>query len=168
MTQSPSADVYRRGVGLVVFNAQGLVWIGKRNPLTNAYQDTPQWQLPQGGIEAQESPWNAAVRELHEETGISTELTLFLGETDWLTYTIPPAFIGKTSSYKGQHQKWFALRFLGKDHQINTDVVAPPEFIAWRWEELSKITSLVIPFKRGVYEQVIHAFRGLPEQIARS
>ena len=140
-----------------MFNREGLVWLGKRNFYpSHKKTKTHQWQLPQGGIEKKETPQKAALRELHEETGIGAHLVQFLAQTPWLTYTIPRPF---GSTYKGQRQKWFAMRFLGDDHHINTSMVDPPEFVAWRWEKLEKITQLVIPFKRDVYTQVTRAFK---------
>jgi len=121
-----------------------------------------EWQMPQGGIDADEDPREAARRELHEETGV--EKAEYLAETvGWLSYDFPP-YDGpphRLAKFRGQRQKWFALRFSGSDDEI--DVTAPrggvaPEFDAWRWEQLDRVPHLVVPFRRAVYEQVTREF----------
>ena len=148
---------YRPGVGIMLFNQKGQVFVAQRidNP-------GPAWQMPQGGIDDGEKPYPAALRELYEETNIKSVDKL--GEIrSWLTYDIPKKFGTKAwgGKYKGQKQKWYALRFTGKDSEI--DIENPggghdPEFIDWRWVEMGELPDLVVPFKRQTYEQVVKAF----------
>jgi putative (di)nucleoside polyphosphate hydrolase len=153
---------YRPCVAVVVFNRVGRVFIGKRCGGPEHVDDTHSWQMPQGGIDPGEEPWPAALRELYEETNIrSVEKLTELA--DWLTYDIPREIVGEAwkGKYRGQTQKWFAVRFTGDDNEI--DIAHPagghePEFTAWRWERLEKLPSLIIPFKRQVYERVVKEF----------
>jgi putative (di)nucleoside polyphosphate hydrolase len=119
--------------------------------------------MPQGGIDPGEEPYPAALRELYEETNIRSVEKL--GElAEWIAYDIPRDIVGEAwgGKYRGQKQKWFALRFTGQDREIN--VAAPggghhkPEFIDWRWVELKSLPDLVVPFKRQAYETVVNAF----------
>jgi putative (di)nucleoside polyphosphate hydrolase len=154
---------YRACVGTVVLNRAGLVFIGARADGPEHVDATHAWQMPQGGLDPGEAPWQAALRELYEETNIRSVERL--GETnDWLTYDIPPEIIGQAwnGKYRGQKQKWFALRFTGDEREI--DVAHPggghkPEFLDWRWEPMQNLPALVVPFKRKVYEQVVAEFR---------
>ncbi len=154
---------YRPCVGLAVINPAGKVFIGRRSSGPEHIDATHVWQMPQGGIDPGEDPWPAAVRELYEETSIRSFERL--GEiADWLTYDIPHDIVGQAwgGKYRGQTQKWFALRFTGEDAEIN--IATPgggahdPEFIAWRWEPMAHLPDLVVPFKRPVYERVVHEF----------
>ena len=137
---------YRRCVGLVVINKDGLVFVGKRiDSNLNA------WQMPQGGIENGESPRNAGLRELKEEIG--TNNVKLIGEIDnWLNYDIPEKLSSKlwNGKYRGQTQKWLAFRFLGNDDEINIDT-KDPEFKEWKWEEHKKLADLAVPFKKDIY-----------------
>jgi putative (di)nucleoside polyphosphate hydrolase len=122
--------------------------------------------MPQGGLDEGEDPYEAALRELYEETSV-TEASLIREAPDWLTYDLPPDLVGKSwkGRYRGQKQKWFALRFEGKDDEI--DVLHPgggkhkAEFSSWRWEKLDRLPGLIVPFKRAVYEEVVKAFRDI-------
>jgi len=153
---------YRPCVGLVVFNRDGLAFIGRRIDGPEHVDLTHAWQMPQGGIDAGEEPWPAALRELHEETNIRSVERL--GEiAEWLNYDIPTDLIGQAwnGRYRGQTQKWFAVRFNGAESEI--DIAHPSgahqaEFSAWRWEPLQNIPELVVPFKRLVYERVVAEF----------
>jgi putative (di)nucleoside polyphosphate hydrolase len=120
------------------------------------------WQLPQGGIDVGEATEAAALRELEEETGISPHLVDVLEELpDWLYYDFPETLRGEITGkgrYLGQRQKWFALRFKGKDADVRLDSHPPIEFSTWRWAPLAEIPHLVIPFKRPVYEEVARRF----------
>jgi putative (di)nucleoside polyphosphate hydrolase len=153
---------YRPCVGLVVFNRDGLAFIGRRIDGPEHVDLTHAWQMPQGGIDAGEEPWPAALRELREETNIRSVERL--GEiAEWLSYDIPTDLIGQAwnGRYRGQTQKWFAVRFTGPDSEI--DIAQPggahqAEFSAWRWEPLQNIPELVVPFKRPVYERVVAEF----------
>jgi putative (di)nucleoside polyphosphate hydrolase len=153
---------YRPCAGIMVLNAQGLVFVGRRAGGPEHVDRDHVWQMPQGGIDEGEDPYKAALRELYEETNIkSVEL---LGEiTGWLRYDIPKQIGTKAwrGKYRGQKQKWYALRFTGRDSEI--DIANPggghdPEFIDWRWEPMSNLPDLVVPFKRETYERVVQAF----------
>jgi len=151
---------YRPCVGIMLLNADGKVWIGRRAMTRSVQQDEPgSWQMPQGGIDDGEDPLPAALRELEEETGISQ--VEVIGETDdWLTYDLPDHLIGKAlkGKYCGQKQKWFAMRYLGDDADIDLAKADDDEFDAWRWEDAAALPGLIIEFKRPVYEQVVAAF----------
>ena len=143
---------YRPCVGIMLFNADGKVFVGKRLD-----QTVEAWQMPQGGIDNGESPREAALRELGEEVG--THKAEIIGEmADWITYDLPEHLIGVAfhGKYKGQRQKWFALRFTGTDGDI--DLAAhDPEFSDYRWVSLDELPDLIVPFKRQTYRQVIAA-----------
>lgn len=155
---------YRPNVGIALFNAGGQVLIGRR-----FRDDGPEiilpglaWQMPQGGIDADENPRDAVMRELWEETGVTA--ADYLGETDWLTYEFPPYAGPQThrlAKFRGQRQKWFALRFSGRDADIDPLTPRngqPPEFDSWRWERLDRVADLVVPFRRDVYRTVAERF----------
>lgn len=156
---------YRPCVGVALFNRDGLVFIGRRLDGPAYVNPTHAWQMPQGGIDAGEEPWPAALRELREETSIgSVERAGEIAE--WLTYDIPRDLLGRAwnGKYRGQVQKWFAMRFVGDDSEIDLahpDGVAEAEFGAWRWEPLQNVPQLVVPFKRAVYERVASEFAPL-------
>lgn len=146
---------YRPCVGICLINPAGLIFAGQR-------RDSPSqaWQMPQGGIDDGENPRDAALRELWEETGISADLVEVLDKTKgWVTYDLPPDLLGRVwgGKYRGQRQKWFLMRYLGRDAQINirTD---HPEFAAWKWIGAQDMLASIVPFKRAVYAQVIAAF----------
>jgi putative (di)nucleoside polyphosphate hydrolase len=153
---------YRPCVGTAVFNRHGLVFVGRRLDGPEHTDATHVWQMPQGGVDRGENTWPAALRELHEETNIRSVEKL--GEiAEWLSYDIPPELIGAAwnGKYRGQRQKWYALRFTGRDSEI--DIAHPagghePEFMAWRWEPLANLPELIVPFKRPVYERVAQEF----------
>ena len=150
---------YRRNVGAVLFNRDGLVLVARRADLPNAESSPGGWQLPQGGIDAEEDPRAAVLRELAEEIG--TVRAEIIGEhPDWLTYDLPLELVGRAlgGRYRGQRQRWFALRFLGEDADIRLDADPHPEFDAWRWAELEEALDAVVEFKRDTYRQVIDAF----------
>ncbi|POR46639.1 RNA pyrophosphohydrolase [Bosea psychrotolerans] len=155
---------YRPCVGLALFNAQGLVFIGRRanRSLREHVAEGYEWQMPQGGIDAGETPLQAARRELQEETNV-TSATLLTEAPGWLSYDLP-VDIGKEAwrgRWRGQAQKWFAFRLDGPDDEINTLTPAgghKAEFDAWRWEKLERTPALIIPFKREVYLQVATLF----------
>ena len=156
---------YRPCVGIMLLNRVGRVFIGRRSDGPEHVDAAHAWQMPQGGVDPGEDPWQAALRELHEETNVRSVERL--GETrDWLTYDIPRELMGQAwkGKYRGQRQKWYALRFTGAESEI--DVAHPAgghkaEFTAWRWEPMANLPALIIPFKRKVYEQVIAEFRHL-------
>lgn len=154
---------YRPCVGAMVINRAGLVFVGRRSEGPEHIDETHVWQMPQGGIDRGEDPWPAALRELHEETNIRSVERL--GEIeDWLSYDIPRDIVGQAwgGRFRGQTQKWYALRFTGDDSEIN--ILSPgggihdPEFIAWKWEPMAHLPDLVVPFKRPTYERVVREF----------
>jgi len=154
---------YRPCVGIMLLNPSGKVWIGRRAATRMVQQDEPgAWQMPQGGIDKGEQPQAAALRELAEETGI-TQVTILDETAGWLTYDLPPHLIGTAlrGKYRGQKQKWFAMRFTGQDASIDLAAAKDDEFDAWRWEDARALPRLIVAFKRPVYEQVVSAFAHL-------
>jgi putative (di)nucleoside polyphosphate hydrolase len=148
---------YRPGVGIVLFNKDGLVLIAER-------LDNPGgWQMPQGGIDEGEEPEVAVFREMEEEIGTRNARIIGMVD-DWIYYDFPSA-LGKKlwgGRYAGQRQKWIALRFLGKDSDIILDTHHDPEFSRWKWVPLQDLMQYVVPFKRAVYERVIKEFAKFP------
>ncbi len=160
-TKPPTA--YRKGVGAVLFNAEGLVWVGRR--ISDSRQEIEHfWQFPQGGIDKGETPEQAVVRELSEETGIKQAEIIACTE-DWLRYDLPESLIGVAwgGGYRGQAQKWFALRFLGSDDDIDLNSHGKPEFDAWRWLPLSEAVELIVPFKHHLYAKIFDEFKHLAD-----
>lgn len=153
---------YRPCAGIMVINRSGLVFIGRRSNGPEHVDDGHVWQMPQGGIDDNEDPYKAALRELYEETSIRSVEKL--GEVgDWLTYDIPRDIVGQAwkGKYRGQKQKWYALRFTGNDSEIDIENLPhghEPEFTAWRWERIENLPALIIPFKRKIYERVVSEF----------
>ncbi len=158
----PSKLGYRPCVGIMLLNREGLVWVGRRADMPGDAEGRGDWwQMPQGGIDKGEDPATAALRELEEETCVTS--VSILGETQgWLRYDLPPHLVGKAwkGKYRGQEQKWYAMRFTGPDAEIN--ITPPPphqvEFDAWQWVPLPDLEQLIVPFKREVYRQVVSAF----------
>lgn len=157
---------YRPCVGIMLLNREGLVFLGRRRGKKAAELAAGhEWQMPQGGIDAGEKPYDAALRELQEETNVSST-TLLAEAPDWYTYDLPPDLSRKSwrGRFQGQRQKWFALRFEGDESEINIHAPTgghPPEFDAWRWERIERLPELIIPFKRMVYENVVATFSHL-------
>ncbi|MCG6205684.1 RNA pyrophosphohydrolase [Rhodopseudomonas sp. HC1] len=155
--------MYRRNVGIALFNPEGRVLIGRRFRDDGPEIVLPglEWQMPQGGIDEGEVPEVAVMRELWEETGVRH--ADILGETDWMNYDFPP-YDGpphRLGMFRGQRQKWFALRYTGDESEIDPLAVRndmPPEFDAWRWERLDRVADLVVPFRRDVYREVARSF----------
>lgn len=153
---------YRRNVGAVLFSPSGLVLVCRRADLPNAEGAAGGWQLPQGGIDDDEDPARAVLRELAEEIG--TDRAAVIEEhPEWLSYDLPPELLGRAlgGRYRGQTQKWFALRFLGQDHDIRLDADPHPEFDAWRWARLAELPGLAVGFKRAIYERLAADFAHL-------
>ena len=153
---------YRPCVGVMVLNRAGHAFIGRRLGGPEHVDEVHIWQMPQGGIDKGEDPYPAALRELHEETNIRSVEKL--GEIkEWLTYDLPRAVAHQAwkGKYRGQTQKWFALRFTGDEREIDVENPAgghDPEFVEWRWEPVANLPGLIIPFKRKVYERVVAEF----------
>ena len=161
---------YRPCVGIMLLNAQGRVFIGRRRNKRLPEHVAPghEWQMPQGGIDSGEQPLDAALRELAEETSVSS-VQLLAEASDWLTYDLPNDVAKKSwrGRYRGQRQKWFAFRHTGPESEIN--ILTPvgghkPEFDNWRWEPMANLPALIIPFKRPVYEAVISQFAHFAEK----
>jgi putative (di)nucleoside polyphosphate hydrolase len=150
---------YRLCVGALLFNKDGLVLVARRADLPNAEGAAGGWQLPQGGIDAGEDPRIAIFRELEEEIG-TARAEIIAEHPDWLTYDLPPGLLGKAlgGKYRGQKQRWFALRFLGEDSDIRLDLDPHPEFDAWRWAKLAELPGLAVAFKREIYEVLARDF----------
>ena len=150
---------YRANVGAVLFNPAGLVLVARRADLPNAEGAPGGWQLPQGGIDDDEDPAIAVFRELEEEVG-TAKATLLAEHPRWLTYDLPPHLVGRAlgGKYRGQRQKWFALRFTGTDADIRLDLDPHPEFDAWRWAPLADLPALAVDFKRAIYQDLAAEF----------
>jgi putative (di)nucleoside polyphosphate hydrolase len=154
----PSDLPYRPCVGIMLLNAEGKVFVGRRLD-----QTVEGWQMPQGGIDEGEDARQALFRELREEAG--TDKAEIIAEMDeWITYDLPPHLVGVAfhGRYRGQKQKWFALRFLGEDRDIDL-ATHHPEFSDWKWVDMEGLLGLIVPFKRDTYRKVIAAFRPLVE-----
>ena len=136
----------RQGVGIIVLNKDNKVFVGKRkdNPIDK-------WQMPQGGIDSNETPLNALKRELEEETSI-TKIEVLKEIENWLEYELPPSLLGKIwkGKYRGQKQKWFIVKFIGDENEINLKT-EHPEFIEWKWIDYSLLPDVIVDFKKKVY-----------------
>jgi putative (di)nucleoside polyphosphate hydrolase len=149
---------YRPNVGIVLFNADGLVWLGRRAGAEGPFN----WQFPQGGVDEGESLDDAALRELTEETGVQS--VAFLAATEgWITYDFPPEVLasGRGRGFLGQKQVWYAFRFEGPESEIDLGAHHEVEFDAWKWVPIAQALESVAPFKREAYAEVIAAFSGL-------
>jgi len=148
-------DRYRRGVGVMLLNSEGKVWVGARI-------DNPDdaWQMPQGGIDSDEEPWATALRELEEETGIPPRLVERIAQCrERLRYRLPDELVGVIwkEPWVGQEQDWFLCRFLGQDSDVN--IATPhPEFREWKWVDPSRLPDLIVPFKRDLYRHLLEEF----------
>jgi putative (di)nucleoside polyphosphate hydrolase len=149
----------------MLLNRAGLAWIGRRRDKANDEGIGQWWQMPQGGIDQGEAPATAALRELREETGVTSAEAI--AETPgWLTYDLPAHLIGIAwkGRYRGQKQKWFACRFAGEDAEIDISGIGhKAEFDRWRWVAMAELPDLAVPFKRDVYVEVVAAFKHLAD-----
>ena len=152
---------YRRGVGIMLFDRRGLVFVARRIDMPSEA-----WQMPQGGIDDGETPEAAARRELREEVG-TTKAELLAESRDWLRYDLPAELVPQiwNGRYRGQEQKWFAFRFTGTDADIDI-ATEHPEFLDWKWAPLEALPDLIVPFKRRLYEDLIAEFGHLAEPSA--
>src|SRR5215470_1689929 len=151
---------YRRGVGIMLLNALGDVFVAQRIDMPS-----DAWQMPQGGIDEGEAPESAAWREMQEETG--TRDAILLAESrDWYRYDLPRELVPRLwkGRYRGQEQKWFAFRFTGTDADIAIDN-AHAEFSAWKWTPMATLPQLIVPFKRRLYSELVNEFGHLAERI---
>ena len=151
---------FRPNVGVVLMRADGKVWLGRRANTPGPHN----WQFPQGGVDEGEALYDAAVRELGEETGV-TSVSLLGRTEDWIAYVFPPHHSRSriAEGWLGQKQVWFAFRFTGEDREIDLDGHAQIEFDAWRWATLDEALETVVDFKRETYRRVIEAFRPLAQ-----
>ncbi|MCB1362661.1 MAG: RNA pyrophosphohydrolase [Rhodobacteraceae bacterium] len=146
---------YRRNVGVMLVNARGRVFTGQRR---DRFEEA--WQMPQGGIDPGESPHEAALRELQEETGVTRDLVETLAETEtWLPYDLPADLVPQiwNGRFRGQEQKWFLMRFLGTDDQVDI-ATEHPEFSTWCWQDPDRLIDGIVAFKRDVYAGVLKQF----------
>ena len=164
MPVDPETLPYRRCVGVMVLNREGLVWAGRRIVEKDSeISDTSLlWQMPQGGIDKGEDPLAAARRELYEETGMRN-VSLLAEAPRWIDYDLPPHLVGVSlkGKYRGQTQKWFAFRFEGEDGEIAINPPPdgyPAEFDEWTWKKLRDFPAIVVPFKRALYEELVAVF----------
>ena len=140
----------RLGVGIIILNKENKVFVGKRidNPINK-------WQMPQGGVDRSENLFNAMKRELKEETSIRS-IEILKELEGWTEYELPDYLLGKIwrGKYRGQKQKWFIVRFLGRDEEINLKTTHP-EFIEWQWLDIENLPSVIVHFKKKVYEKLL-------------
>ena len=146
---------YRLNVGIMLINHDGLVLVGQRR---DNHSDA--WQMPQGGIDDGENPKEAALRELHEETGIpANSVQVLEASENWISYDLPKDLISQLwgGRFRGQKQKWYLMRFLGSDTEVNIQTETP-EFSAWKWIPPDALVENIVPFKKSVYQKVLSEF----------
>lgn len=150
---NPKNLPYRKGVGMMVFNDDKKIFVGKRIDNQKA------WQMPQGGVDENEDCFSAARRELYEETGIQS-IRVIEKSKEKYTYDLPEYLLGKIwkGKYKGQRQRWFLIKFLGPDSEINLNQKYP-EFNEWKWVDIDELSNLIVPFKKELYLSVIKEFQ---------
>ncbi len=148
---------FRKGIGVFLINTNNQLWVGKRIDFKNDY-----WQMPQGGIDNNESPRQAMIRELSEECGIKKNYEILMELEEWLSYSLPSSLkkIVWGGRYVGQTQKWFACRFLGKDREFDLET-HKPEFEEWKWIRPEDAVKFVVPFKKKLYKDVLKSFENL-------
>ncbi len=148
---------YRPNMGIMLFNKEGKVWLGRRLAGFDAldpesFTDGFRWQMPQGGIDKGENYKEAAYRELKEETGVYNA-SLIMVTPGWLAYDFPPEY--KKRKWRGQRQKWAVMAFTGDESEIDLTADDHQEFDAWRWEELENLPDLIVPFKKEIYQELV-------------
>ncbi|MSO64541.1 MAG: RNA pyrophosphohydrolase [Alphaproteobacteria bacterium] len=156
MTAAPDALPYRPCVGIMLLNPDNLVFVGQRTD-----NESDAWQMPQGGIDPGEEPREAALRELKEEVG-TDQAVILCESTGWHQYDLPTELIGQVwrGRYRGQRQKWFAMRFMGRDSDIDIHT-HEAEFRSWRWLPLADLPAVIVPFKRQLYTDLVAEFAPL-------
>ena len=153
---------YRPGVGIMLLNAEGSVFVAQRIDMPS-----DAWQMPQGGIDKGETPIEAAWREMMEEVG-TNRAELLAESRDWLNYDLPRDLAARLwrGRFRGQRQKWFAFRFTGSDRDIDITSHDHPEFSNWRWAPMADLPMLIVPFKRRLYQQLVDEFSPLIGPVA--
>ena len=148
---------FRKGIGVFLINTNNQLWVGKRIDFKNDY-----WQMPQGGIDNNENPRQAMIRELSEEVGIKKNYEILMELEGWLSYSLPSSLkkIVWDGRYVGQIQKWFACRFFGKDKEFDLET-HKPEFEEWKWIRPEDAVKFVVPFKKKLYKDVLKGFENL-------
>jgi putative (di)nucleoside polyphosphate hydrolase len=156
---NPDNIEYRKGVGLMILNPNGQVWVGQRRDTGNLIGGSHTWQMPQGGIDGTEAPWEAALREMKEEIG-TTNVGLIAESRGWISYDFPEELHTTLwgGRFFGQTQKWFLVEFLGDDSEININT-RHPEFVAWRWVEPLRLPDLIVAFKQDLYHKILEEFK---------
>ena len=157
MTRAVDRDSlpYRPAAGVMLLNRDGKVWVGQRLDST-----LEAWQMPQGGLDPGEEAEDGALRELEEETGIPRDKVEIVARAPGqLLYDLPDDLIGKVwkGKWRGQRQTWFLMRFTGEDADVNLQT-PEPEFRAWKWAEPQELPDLIVPFKQGLYRDILKAF----------
>ena len=149
MINDKKALPLRIGVGIVLMNSENKIFVGKRIDNPKNY-----WQMPQGGVNKDENLYIAAKRELAEETGV-TSIKLINELDEWLSYELPKNLLGKIwkGKYRGQKQKWFVMKFIGNNEEININT-KNPEFLDWKWIDASELTNVAVNFKIDVYSKI--------------
>ncbi len=156
----PNTLPYRPCVGIVLLNGEGKIWIGRRCEALISQEWQKRWQMPQGGIDDGEDPREAAARELFEETGVSSA-AIVAELKGWIEYELPPDVVGKAmkGKYRGQRQKWFAMRFTGDEREIDLSPEGhKPEFDAWRWAGAAEVLDEIVDFKHAAYDAILAEF----------
>jgi putative (di)nucleoside polyphosphate hydrolase len=153
-------NLYRKGVGALLFNADGKVFVGERLDAPGA------WQLPQGGVDKGEKPRQAVMRELEEEIG-TAKAEILAKSAEWMAYDLPPEIAARVwgGRFRGQKQRWFALRFTGEDREIDPANVKHPEFVGWKWVRLEDIPKLIVGFKKPLYQALAAEFKPLAREL---
>lgn len=155
---NPDNIEYRKGVGIMILNDDSKVWVGQRQDSVNLIGPNT-WQMPQGGIDHIETPWQAALREMKEEIG-TVNVRLIAESHDWISYDFPEELHSTLwgGRFYGQTQKWFLVKFLGSDSEINIET-RHPEFMAWRWVDPQQLPDIIVPFKRDLYVKLLEEFK---------
>lgn len=156
---NPDHVEYRKGVGLMILNAQKQVWVGQRANTANLVGGADTWQMPQGGIDGTETPWQAALREMKEEIG-TVNVRLIAESERWISYDFPEELHTTLwgGRFLGQTQKWFLVEFLGQDHEINIQTYHP-EFATWKWVDSHQLPQLIVSFKHDLYVKILEEFK---------